>query len=199
MSLKEWWDNQGFLILVILSVVFLVGCSIFISRSEKELVNEIQFVDLNYLEPKNKKKKRIYFNEEKCREAVEKIFNKKFVKIRPSWLKNPRTNKNLECDSYNEELKLCVEFHGEQHLRQNKFYHKTEEDFKKQQYRDQLKKDLCAKKGVQLFAVPHTVHSESMPYWMCQKFIQDPRLSNLIDYNYCQSVLAKGDPNDVYF
>ena len=47
--------------------------------------------------------------ERKCKRIIQKIFRKPFTKIRPDFLKNPETNRNLELDLYNEELKIAVE------------------------------------------------------------------------------------------
>ena len=62
-------------------------------------------------------------NETRCREYLEKFFNKPFPTIRPDWLKYPKTNKNLELDMYNAELKLACEYDGVQHTKFVPLFH----------------------------------------------------------------------------
>lgn len=80
----------------------------------------------------------------------------KFVKVRPDWLKNPETGRNLELDFYNEALKLAVEFNGIQHYAFTAKFHSQDRDaFHLQMHRDRLKAKLCAKHGVHLVIVRH--------------------------------------------
>jgi hypothetical protein len=56
-------------------------------------------------------------NEELCREFFNLYFKNNFIKIRPSWLKNPHTGYMLELDGYCEALNLAFEYQGEQHFK----------------------------------------------------------------------------------
>lgn len=76
-----------------------------------------------------------------------------FVKIRPDWLKNPNTNRNLELDFYCETLKLAFEFQGEQHRIYSGHFHGHPENYNKQLERDNIKRKLCKKKGVLLVEI----------------------------------------------
>ena len=98
--------------------------------------------------------------EVECRQILEKIFNRPFSKIRPSFLKNPFTGRNLEIDCYNEELKLGLEFQGRQHYYYTPHFHRTENDFVKQVQRDQMKREMCRKNGVTLIEVPFNVENK---------------------------------------
>ncbi|AYV75560.1 MAG: hypothetical protein Terrestrivirus2_68 [Terrestrivirus sp.] len=91
-----------------------------------------------------------------CRDIFESIFNKKFISIRPNWLKN-ETNYNLEIDVYNEELNIACEYNGRQHYKYIQFFHKTKEEFTNQQARDKLKYKLINEKGIKLIIIPYTV------------------------------------------
>ena len=51
----------------------------------------------------------------KCRQFLNKYFNKPFIKVRN--LYNPVTHQYLELDCYNEDLKLAVEYQGQQHYK----------------------------------------------------------------------------------
>jgi hypothetical protein len=75
-----------------------------------------------------------------CRKIFEDLTGKKFVKIRPEWLryKNP-----LELDGYCDELKLAFEYNGKQHY-QDVWKFRTQ-DIKE---RDAFKKTRCAEMGV---------------------------------------------------
>ncbi len=95
----------------------------------------------------------------KCKLLVEKLTGKSFVKIRPSFLQNKITGKNLELDCYNAELKLAIEYNGEQHYKHNTFFHKHIHEFHALQYRDALKQTLCNETGVTLIIVPYNVQN----------------------------------------
>jgi hypothetical protein len=111
--------------------------------------------DLN----ENKKKRfmpMVSNGEMKCKLYLEKIFSKPFQKIRPDMLKNTVTGKNLELDLYNDELKLAIEYNGEQHYKFFPKIHKNYEHFQTQKYRDEMKKMLCQTNGITLIEVPYT-------------------------------------------
>jgi len=91
---------------------------------------------------------RAFKSEQICRDFFETFFKKTFIKRRPKWLCK------LELDGYNEELKIAFEYNGKQHRDLTPFFHRTEEDFWRQQERDMIKKDLCIKNGVKLFVIP---------------------------------------------
>lgn len=88
---------------------------------------------------------------------------KRFTKIRPNWLKNPATNRNLELDGYNESLQLAIEYNGEQHDVWPNCFHRTKRDFDAQQKRDKLKRRLCEKHGVALLVIPSWVPFQRIP------------------------------------
>lgn len=92
----------------------------------------------------------------KC--CMEYIFNKKFSKVRPDWLDG------LELDMYSEELKLAVEYNGKQHYEFVEYFHKTNDNFKKQQKRDTKKIALCEKRNVELIVIPYNKANENTIY-----------------------------------
>ena len=101
--------------------------------------------------------------ERKCREVLEKIFNKPFPKSRPDFMFNPVTNENLEIDCFNLDMKLGCEYNGRQHYHYNKWMHKGSfSNFRAQQYRDRLKRESCQKLGIRLIEVPYTVKVEGI-------------------------------------
>jgi len=92
--------------------------------------------------------------EEYVKVILEQIYNVEFKTYRPPWLKNPETSGQLEIDCYNQELKLGVEFDGEQHFKFPNGIHKTKEEFIAQVRRDQYKDKVCIEKGIYLIRVP---------------------------------------------
>lgn len=111
-------------------------------------------------------------NEQRCRKILEELFpGHKFPTVRPDWLKNPATKRNLELDMYCHELKLKdgrrvrlgVEYDGKQHYAMTKF-HKNKTELLYQMKRDQYKKQKCKELGVYLFAVPHWANQDLKGY-----------------------------------
>ena len=85
-----------------------------------------------------------------CRLYFESIFNKKFIKIRPEWLKNIDNN-NLELDGYCEELQIAFEHNGMQHYEQSNWFNNN---LQKIQNHDLIKKQLCKERGIKLIIIP---------------------------------------------
>jgi hypothetical protein len=110
--------------------------------------------------------------EELSRRTIEALTGKKFVSVRPAWLRNPMTGKNLELDGYNEELSIALEYNGWQHYRYVPRFHKCAGDLEKQIYRDQLKKKLCTLNGIDLIIVPPTIDR----FHLCSYILEKLRL-----------------------
>ncbi len=91
-----------------------------------------------------------------CKKIFEILFNKPFEKIRPNWLKNPKTNCSLEIDIYNEELNIACEYSGEQHYKFTPIFHKSNEDLINQQEKDKVKEQIIKTKGINFIVVPYT-------------------------------------------
>jgi hypothetical protein len=98
--------------------------------------------------------------EKMCRQAAEKVFGVAFTKVRPDWLKNPETGRNLELDCYNDELKIAIEYNGEQHYKFPNGFMRGQDGLKKfyeQLRRDDYKVKMCDANGVYLITVPYTI------------------------------------------
>lgn len=96
--------------------------------------------------------------ERECRRVVEEYTGKPFPKARPNFLRNEITGAhNLELDCFNNDLKIGVEYNGEQHYNYIPYFHKTKDAFYNIKYRDDMKKRLCLENGVKLIVVPYTV------------------------------------------
>jgi hypothetical protein len=107
----------------------------------------------------------------KCREIMEKLFEKPFPKQRPKFLLNEVTGRHLEIDCFNEDLMLGVEYSGKQH---DEFtaMHKNKEAFMNQKYRDIMKKRLCKENNVDLIVVPYTVKIENIEDFLIKELEQ---------------------------
>lgn len=107
--------------------------------------------------------------ENKCREVFENIFQTEFPKIRPGFLRNNKTGKNMELDGYNGDLKLAFEYQGQQHYNFSPYFHKTEEKFAEQVYRDRLKKELCEKNEIKLVEIPFNIEYDDLEDYIKMK------------------------------
>lgn len=108
--------------------------------------------------------------------ALEDILGRRvLVNIRPDFLKNPVTKRNLELDAYDPETKVALEYNGIQHYEFSCNFHKSYKDFQKQVNRDLLKKKLCNDVGIKLIDIPYTVDknakSESERYSLLRNYI----------------------------
>ena len=93
--------------------------------------------------------------EKACKRYIQRLFKKPFTKIRPDFLKDPKTKRNLEIDLYNDSLKLGIEYNGIQHYEFTQRFHKGYNDLRKQQERDILKRRLCKENRMTLIVVPY--------------------------------------------
>lgn len=92
--------------------------------------------------------------ERECLRVINKYLpNHTFVKARPLFLKNPQSGRCLELDIYCEELKLAIEYNGEQHYKYIPRYHKSREDFDQQRFRDDFKRAACKRYGITLITI----------------------------------------------
>lgn len=107
--------------------------------------------------------------ETRCRQLLEQLLGRPFVKVRPKWLTNPETGRALELDCYCEELGLAVEVSGQFHSVYTPFYHGSPEGFAKQLRRDKRKAEVCKERGITLFTVPYWEHGDRMRPFLVRK------------------------------
>jgi hypothetical protein len=166
---RTYYNNYGYEILAILSVIVILLAALFKvgKRGTASSWNSV----MHTLSMRSKNKNFVYHTipnhasethgssilERKTRIILERIFNKPFVKIRPDFLVNELTGKNMEIDLYNDELGLAVEVQGKQHYKYTPYFHRSEEVFQNQQARDQLKKEKILAAGLIFIEVPYTV------------------------------------------
>ena len=107
------------------------------------------------------KKCKVFKNENICKGIFESLFDCSFNKCRPEWLRNPKTNRKLELDGYNKELKLAFEYDGEFHYKKSKSKNYTSKKVLEQQYRDGIKDKLCSENDIILIRIPYTIKKEN--------------------------------------
>lgn len=95
----------------------------------------------------------VWKSEAETRRIFEELFNAKFPKSHPNWLKSSKGG-SLELDGYNPDLKIAFEYQGEYHYMEVPIHHRgrTLADV---QRTDALKQDLCRRHGVTLIQVPY--------------------------------------------
>jgi len=108
------------------------------------------------------KRRRVNKTEEICRNIIEQIYNKPFPSVRPNFLKSPRTGKNLELDCYNQDLKIAIEYNGQQHYQFTPHFHKSKKDFYAQVHRDNWKRKKCRENGITLIEIPFWIPQEKL-------------------------------------
>lgn len=159
----KFWKEYGFDIMFWIAVIVLAFIFVLNLITKKrgsyhdytsmirDLVNKPYF-------PSGQKKSESK-GEMECRRVVEEYTGKPFPKARPNFLRNEITggSHNLELDCFNSDLKIAVEYNGEQHYKYIPYFHKTKDAFYNLKYRDDMKKRLCSKNGVRLIVVPYTV------------------------------------------
>lgn len=156
---KYYWE-----ISVLLSILFFIFLIIFYKQISEKLADKSEEDFKLLFDPLWKRnyarigKK----NETKVREIFEKIFDRPFSTIRPNFLRNYKTGKNLELDGYNKDLKLAFEYQGRQHYEFCPFFHRTKDDFIKQLEHDKYKLQACQKEGIKLIVIPFLIKSNEM-------------------------------------
>lgn len=90
--------------------------------------------------------------------ALEQLLGRKVeYNLRPHYLKNPRTGRNMEYDCFDPVAGIAVEYNGRQHSEFVPRYHRSVIDFEEQQYRDTEKARLSAEAGIHLIVISHVV------------------------------------------
>jgi hypothetical protein len=91
--------------------------------------------------------------------ALHRIFGPDilFTKVRPAWLRNDRTGRNLELDLFSEKLQLGCEIDGIQHHVWPNPFDKSRAEYEDRVRRDRLKDRLAQTKGITLLRVPFSV------------------------------------------
>lgn len=185
MKKSTFWEDYGWLVILIVTIVVLAflyynfstetnnspSFSEFIPKvMEKEgIMKTLHAIMPKFTYEKQKPRKHIIVEskgERETRRALLRIFNLPFTKIRPMFLKNDETGKNLEIDAYNDKLKIGVEYNGKQHYNYTPGWHASYKDFAKMQERDELKRKRCRENGITLIEIPYTIELNNIETYL---------------------------------
>lgn len=159
MILQYYWDKYGFSFVFIVSICILCIACLLNSKGEGTYYT----YDVQIKDKSNEKGSK---GERACRSYLEQRFQRSFPSVRPKWMFNSDTGRNLELDMYNSELKLACEYNGKQHYEYTSHWHGNYDNFVKQQRRDQMKQHICRKLGIRLITVPYTVKIQDIPRYI---------------------------------
>ena len=157
--LQYYWDKYGFSIAIGLSLLIL--CIAWLCNFNGD--GSYYTYDVQIKDKSNEKGSK---GERACRSYLEQRFQRYFPNVRPKWMFNSDTGRNLELDMYNSELQLACEYNGKQHYEYTSYWHGSYDNFVKQQRRDQMKQDICRKLGIKLITVPYTVKIKDIPRYI---------------------------------
>ena len=165
-----WWKKYVLNIdaIAVIVIASMVLYFILTSKRKKYKFDMQKALDLDAgrISPKMKKAKakKVNKHEEETRRIFHEIFRVPFKSVRPNWLKNPTTNKNLELDGFNTTIEtpigkgLAFEYDGQQHAKYTPHFHKGGiDEFQYQIAKDSWKDEKCKQKGVLLIRIPHFV------------------------------------------
>ena len=191
-KIRQIWKDKGFEIVLYTCIAFFIifGLYNIICLKKGTFSKNINYITLIPPSKNNKKSTDNYDNtnnfnnnfnnnfqkkyskgETECRRVLENIFNKPFNSERPDFLKNTVTGGkfNLELDCYNQELRLAVEYNGVQHYKFVSFFHRNNDHFMTQKYRDDMKRRICKENNINLIEVPYTVKIEDIKDFIINK------------------------------
>ena len=106
--------------------------------------------------------------EKKMYEICTKLFNENFRKTRLNWLRS-KQGTLLELDLYCDELKIALEYNGQQHYAFTPIFHSTKKEFNKLQEYDKTKERLCKKHNVTFIAIPYTIELDDIEQYILNK------------------------------
>jgi hypothetical protein len=164
-SIRDTWNNNGFEILVGLSLGFLLCYGLYRkfsgTKGSWSDYSNYSPIKQRAVETPNKSRgpKGGSKGELECRRVLENLFKAPFANCRPNFLSNHVTGGkyNLEIDCYNNEMKLGVEYNGVQHYKFSPYFHTSNDAFMNQKYRDDMKRRKCQDNNVTLIEVPYTI------------------------------------------
>lgn len=178
-AFRKKWEDNGMMILVVLSFIFIIVYALFRIGKQgtySEHAYEPIWITTDkrvYASATPPAKKTDSAGEIICREYLQQRFGRPFSKIRPDFLKNNVTGGyNLELDCFNADLRLAVEYNGIQHYKYTPYFHRNKESFLNQKYRDEMKRERCKSNRVHLVEVPYTIKKNEIENFLESELIK---------------------------
>lgn len=172
-TIKSLLDKDPFISLCIFCIIFIIIYGIYslITQKKGSWSTKYYYTNSKKMDTVNINKTKFKGDskgEIECRRVLEETFHRSFGKARPNFLSNPVTggNFNLELDCYNKDLHLAVEYQGIQHYKYTPYFHKNNETFLNQKYRDELKRRICKDNIITLIEVPYTIKIENIDEYL---------------------------------
>lgn len=180
---KNYWNNNGLEILAMISFIIIIILFIYNCFSKKK--GSYSKVYGDFVSNQNIPKDSFFnYRQHTMRDSklelltkyhLENLFRKSFYKIRPNFLKNNKTGRNLEIDLFNKELNLAVEIQGIQHYKFTPKFHLSEKHFIEQKQRDYMKKERCQQYGIKLIEIPYYIKEKDLQSFLIKR-LQEERL-----------------------
>lgn len=175
------FDTLGIIILIILVLYFVLT-----TKRKKYPFEGIGKFKPHIFAKKHKKKKKLNKHETRCRDIFEEIYKTSFKSIRPDWLKNPVTGKNLEIDGFSPHIQtpigrgLGFEYDGAQHSKYSEHFHKSGvNEFVYQMKKDSFKDIKCKQLGIMLIRIPHFVAYQDLDRYIKQELLRNGILPSI--------------------
>jgi hypothetical protein len=127
-----------------------------IIKEEEDII--LKEEDIVIIPEKRSTKKKLIGEEFTC-QALGELLNDPNIQrnIRPNFLKNPKTGRNLEIDCWSEKYQIGAEYNGIHHYEFPSAFCSNIEEFEEQIYRDEIKRQLSEDAGILIITVPCTV------------------------------------------
>ena len=109
-----------------------------------------------------------------CKRVLEKIYKRKFSRRTPSFLKNTELG-DLHIELFNPEIGTGVMCVSKTHLEYNPKIHKTYSEFRLQQKKNELRKQICLEKGYVLVTIPYIYNKEEIEHQIRKREIVQTR------------------------
>ena len=175
-TIRDVWKNKGFEIFVgiCVALIIIIGLYNIILGKKGTWADTYTYIPKEITKPL-RQPPRDSKGETECRRCLQKFFKRPFHKDRPDFLRNPVTggNFNLELDCFDPELRLAVEYNGAQHYKYIPYFHKNNESFLNQKYRDDMKRRMCRDNGIKLIEVPYTVKVEDIETFLEKELVRN--------------------------